>query len=55
MQLRAELNVAAPTKPRALSRSEMDLLFDGWASRKDIGVPRWNSAATFRAWPRPAR
>ncbi|REE18179.1 hypothetical protein B0G71_1176 [Paraburkholderia sp. BL27I4N3] len=36
-QLRAELNVAAPTKPRALSRSETDLLFDAWAGLKDIG------------------
>ncbi|MEM5455778.1 hypothetical protein VSR69_13210 [Paraburkholderia phytofirmans] len=36
-RLRAELNVAAPTKPRALSRSGMDLLFDAWASLKDIG------------------
>ncbi|REG58595.1 hypothetical protein B0G80_1254 [Paraburkholderia sp. BL6669N2] len=36
-RLRTELNVAAPTKPRALSRSGMDLLFDAWASLKDIG------------------
>ncbi|REE18594.1 hypothetical protein B0G76_1720 [Paraburkholderia sp. BL23I1N1] len=36
-QLRAELNVLAPTKPRALSRSGMDQLFDAWARLKDIG------------------
>ncbi|MBR8030102.1 hypothetical protein KDX27_41300 [Burkholderia cenocepacia] len=36
-QLRAELKVAAPTKPRALSRSDMDALFEAWTSLKDIG------------------
>lgn len=35
-QLRAELNVAAPTKPRALSPSELDALFDAWGMLNDI-------------------
>lgn len=35
-QLRSELNVAAPTKPHALSRSELDALFDAWCVLHDI-------------------
>ncbi|WP_269503935.1 hypothetical protein [Burkholderia sp. IMCC1007] len=34
--LRLELNVAAPTKPRALSPSELDTLFDAWCALNDI-------------------
>ncbi|MFP3562952.1 hypothetical protein [Paraburkholderia sp. SIMBA_030] len=35
--LRAELHVAAPTKPRALSRSDMNALFEAWVSLQGIG------------------
>ncbi|MCA8057428.1 MULTISPECIES: hypothetical protein [Burkholderia cepacia complex] len=35
-QLRAELNVAAPTKPRLLSPSELDVLFDVWGTLNDM-------------------
>ncbi|CAM2187709.1 DUF2857 domain-containing protein [Paraburkholderia sacchari] len=35
-QLRAELNVAAPTKPRALSPPGLDALFDAWGTLNDI-------------------
>ena len=35
-QLRAELNAIAPTKPRALSPSELDALFDAWCALNDI-------------------
>ncbi|WP_028208737.1 hypothetical protein [Paraburkholderia nodosa] len=39
-QLRDELGVAPPTKPRALAPSAMDTLFDAWARLNDIGDPR---------------
>lgn len=61
-QLRTGLGVAAPTKPRALSPSDMDALFDAWGRLNDIGdlrerylalhahcQGRWSLATLFAA------
>lgn len=39
-QLRSELGVTAPTKPRALTAAETDALFDDWYRLTTIGDPR---------------
>lgn len=67
-QLRAELGVAAPTKPRAPSRAELDWLFGVWTSLNDIGDLRerylalhaqcagqWSLATLFAALDAHAR